>query len=784
MDTIIETNEIEDATKDSPVDLTAPSTESNGSSHFKGSTGKPFRWSSLSRWTRLAIVAAIALVVSIFVEVGIFNVNHWFQSPGPDTSYQLVPTDVESNVPDENTSPKRADLSADDIPVPDGISPDAKAYERLIFNNMDNAKIYSVAFDVQLGGEPHRLDTMTVKIDIADSGQSRATYPIYEETMPERNVHIMTPAKAYGVTKVMVITVWGSSAKFDLDLANVTINVEIPLSICIWRIMLVFAAIMLLYVARPKSSLWRVRHLNRPYVAAIFAAVMMGIAAIGMLWGADDPSDAWGTPNTGARDEYAMLARAMVDDGTLYISEEPADWLLEMDMLSDGDERVGSDMNVYDMSARVAQMREAGSDVPAKLDAAYFEGKYYVYFGVVPVMLAYIPYHILTGGDLSNTIAIAIAFYVFAAFAYLIIDLLVRKKRRHASIAAVCCAYLGFILATGMTHTIAFPMFYNVPVIFAIAFLVVGTYALMRAYYAKAKWVRVLLVFVGITSLILTFGCRPQITVAALAVGLAYLIFSIRKHRVGIWDVVVAIIPIIAVVACLLLYNYARFGSLLDFGSNYNLTGNDMTLRGHNPVRMLEGLFWYLFGMPQLSMDFPYLNLYLPTTGYYGRSVVENFTFGFFAEAPYIVFLFAFLASKRLSRAAKMTLVAFTGAAVVVLLVDVEGAGVLVRYIQDFGYLLGAAFAFGLLAYDNGAVMYAYGDDGTGEIALRKEGSVAPRFSSMYSPMVILLMLSFVAGLFTWIGYFTAQPVSDIYMFDFFDIKSIFDAWGSIITLQ
>ncbi|MCO7109522.1 hypothetical protein NIA69_10595 [Gemmiger formicilis] len=42
-------------------------------------------------------------------------------------------------------------------------------------------------------------------------------------------------------------------------------------------------------------------------------------------------------------------------------------------------------------------------------------------------------------------------------------------------------------------------------------------------------------------------------------------------------------------------YNAARFGSPFDFGANYNLTGNDMTQRGFNAVRIGPAVFTSLF---------------------------------------------------------------------------------------------------------------------------------------------------------------------------------------------
>lgn len=55
------------------------------------------------------------------------------------------------------------------------------------------------------------------------------------------------------------------------------------------------------------------------------------------------------------------------------------------------------------------------------------------------------------------------------------------------------------------------------------------------------------------------------------------------------WQMETTILPYIIVAAGVMYYNAARFGSPFDFGANYNLTFNDMTLRGFRIDRFLYG---------------------------------------------------------------------------------------------------------------------------------------------------------------------------------------------------
>jgi hypothetical protein len=56
-------------------------------------------------------------------------------------------------------------------------------------------------------------------------------------------------------------------------------------------------------------------------------------------------------------------------------------------------------------------------------------------------------------------------------------------------------------------------------------------------------------------------------------------------------------------------WNYIRFGSILEFGANYQLTAIDMTnLTYISPVKIIKAIIQYLFTMPIVKADqFPFL---------------------------------------------------------------------------------------------------------------------------------------------------------------------------------
>ena len=91
-----------------------------------------------------------------------------------------------------------------------------------------------------------------------------------------------------------------------------------------------------------------------------------------------------------------------------------------LDMYYDEEDTLAQLNNPYDPKER----EEAG--VVYHWDHAYYEGHYYMYFGVVPVFLAFLPYRLLTGEPLTTYHATQLFVAVFIAGVFVLFRLLSR----------------------------------------------------------------------------------------------------------------------------------------------------------------------------------------------------------------------------------------------------------------------------------------------------------------------------------------------------------------------
>ena len=599
-----------------------------------------------------AIIAIIScLAIALLFEL--FVANYQFWSTHELRSEQIQATDYEIGTAqnDENGGMKAGN-----------------AYSRAVYE-LDNADAATIS--VNVGADRTKTQTIGIRIDAEDSGWTRYTYTLDSAKIASGdNEKVTARIEPYGKLKKIVVTAYGTNGS-NVTVKNASINEPIPMNFSFERVALLSAALAAISAIRPGSILWRRKHVNSPWILFTFTAAMIAVMSFFFMWHNDDANNTWGTSSCGARDEYAMLARSIIDDGKLSLKQQPPEWLSSMDDLDDGDDRLYNENNIYDPTARDAAMddekdRKAVKTLDAsdryKLDVAYYNGEYYVYFGVVPCLIAYIPYHAITGGDLSNTIAIYPALFIIALFSALIIDMLTRRKNPDASAASTCLGLAAIIFASCLCQSVAVPLFYNVPTVFALALLTSGTYLIMHSYCARHVASKIILGFIGALLLAATLGCRPQIAIGAIAVGLSFIALTIRKAMidkngsVAAVTIISVIIPVLAVVIGLLWYNNARFGSPLDFGSNYNLTSNDMTLRGKSVERALESLIWYIFGLPHMMTSYPYIDLsFIPELGYGIKTVAESFSGGLLFMAPFIILVAAALLDKRLSNSTRAT---------------------------------------------------------------------------------------------------------------------------------
>lgn len=528
----------------------------------------------------------------------------------------------------------------------------------------------------------------TAKVNLFATDEANALY----FSLPQKIV-----SSSVERTQYFRLHLSGCSEKLKIQLADFTgeeavvdvrLNAQVPYSISLLRLAVVFAGAVFLLLIRPGSPLYRYRlHWRLPWQRAlIFGYAVLQLVLLAGLT-VQNNTMVHAQQVYAHHAQYQELARAFAR-GELYIDDEPSASLQSME-------------NPYDTQLR-RQVVNTQAQETYRWDTSYYEGKYYVYFGVLPVLLFYLPFYLLTGQDFQTVWGIVIceAFWIMGVI--LLLSALARKYFRKTPLLVFLLLCMTFINGCGLLWIAQSPSFYCLPILLAAVLAVWALYFWFSAQRGETLSKGCL--FAGGLCAALTAASRPQFLVVCIpAIALFWdAVFHRRTllSKKSLGATAALAVPFFVVAAGVMYYNAARFGSVFDFGANYNLTTNDMTRRGLVPGRIPLGLFTYLFQPPAISSQFPYLKNVSIETGYMGMTITEAFFGGAFAVNLTLLFgLFPRCVKRELRGKG---LYAFTilalASSVLVVIADTEMAGLLQRYITDFAWLLALAAAIVIMA--------------------------------------------------------------------------------------
>lgn len=460
-------------------------------------------------------------------------------------------------------------------------------------------------------------------------------------------------------------------------------NARIPFAFSIGRALFMLGAALLLYRAFWKEGRQKEAELctgsGRQW--AIIGVVLLLL--IGMSWKLAHVNPVCVTSPWPHHKQYQELAEAMAE-GHVALGFEPSEGLLNAP-------------NPYD----TIYLQANGIDYRA--DYAYYEGKYYVYFGVVPELLLYLPCYLLTGHHIPNYMAVFLFYsgFILAVFA-LYWEIV---KRWFTKVPFFAYLAVGALTVCGGNYLfiIARPDLYDTPIMAANMFTVAGLWLWIRGKYALSAKGRRAWYFLGSLCMALVAGCRPQMLLFSfLAIPLFWKEVMETRELFGkknLGDTLCICLPYVLTAAGVMLYNGARFSSPFDFGATYSLTSNDMTKRGFNLHQAMLGLWHYFLRPLVVESGFPYLQgVQIESGAYMGKLNAEYTYGGLLAGNAFLWILLCMGKVKDQLKGKGLYALALVSAAVSVVLglVDVTGAGILQRYMVDmiWGIWFGAVLVW------------------------------------------------------------------------------------------
>ncbi len=318
------------------------------------------------------------------------------------------------------------------------------------------------------------------------------------------------------------------------------------------------------------------------YVIAIIFVIVYPMR-LAPLWNGEIP---------GHRNQYELQAEAFLN-GHLYLDLDVSAELKAM-------------KNPYDTVARQEY------NIDFMWDHAYYNEHYYMYFGVVPVILLFLPYRVITGEALTTyhatqfyTAGIVLCFFIL--FYYL-------KKKFFDKMPFL--VYMIFTTSLSFASTWYFaaaPALYCTAISAGVFHIMWSFFFFIRAAYDGMTNKRLLFCGLGALCGALSFGCRPPVALSnILFVPLVLMLLGkLESKKEKIATIITIVLPYVIIGILLALYNYLRFDNPFEFGQAYQLTASDQheysILSRFNLRDVLNGFRVLFFHSDDMDETFPYI---------------------------------------------------------------------------------------------------------------------------------------------------------------------------------
>lgn len=267
------------------------------------------------------------------------------------------------------------------------------------------------------------------------------------------------------------------------------------------------------------------------------------------------------------------------------------------------DERLAELENPYDKAQR--------SGIYYLWDVAYYNGNYYSYFGIAPILTVYYPVYFLTGTIAPKSLVcllLGLAAIIFLALAYREI---IFRFCGEPNLLLTCAGFVAVAAASGVCVGILYSDTYYIAVLSALACSSAFLYFGFRAMRTGCLVPRALLLAAAAVALTLTVWSRPTVALMCLMILPLFIGFAakIRKDTLkdGLLTIASFVLPLALGAAAVMIYNGLRFSSPFDFGANWQLTLNDISNNKVDISLFFPALGSFFLQMPAYRSRFPFV---------------------------------------------------------------------------------------------------------------------------------------------------------------------------------
>ena len=588
-----------------------------------------------------------AILVILILELSIFNMN----------SYRLVFGDFE-----------HLKYTVQNIKIEDGLTQEDGKY---ITTKEITKKVEIDNINKEIGTIKLNIDTnRPIEYKIYYTDETSAEYrdlpskTLVNEIENSKSI----PTYLSGTSKKILVELKiPANTTFKIDSIELNSNIEFNFNIV--RVLLLFLGWFFLYAMKnfeefniPYTKKNKLQLLVIIYVTLLAIWLVYWITDTSLIKTEDKTND-YITP-------YMGQAVDMVLDGKVYLEQEPSKELMNLS-------------NPYDNTLRNAE------NVDYVWDIAYYNGKYYVYFGILPVLTVMAPYKFITGDYMELNTVVFIFATLTIIFIMKSIMLIFRRWFKDVPFKFLILFFVAVISGGIIMWICRRPITYEVAIISGYYLVIQGIFFILKTI--EKQKVNYIYMCLACLSLALAVACRPNLLIASLLIVpvlLKIFINNIKNRENILKNILVVAIPYGIVGISLMLYNYVRFDNIFEFGAQYQITVNDMRNLGNRIMTIPIGLMSYLFKIPTIISQFPFAQISYDTITFYGYYWSSAMAGGIFILSPicFALFLIPKIRNK-INKELFFVIIMLSLVGIIICILDIVLGGNSQRYAADYAWM-------------------------------------------------------------------------------------------------
>lgn len=302
-------------------------------------------------------------------------------------------------------------------------------------------------------------EVKTVHIDLNRYGNIGYRVLYTDETTSNlRETPIKEYVSEYKNSQYIPVYLSGKSEKIgieifskDIPINMISINEKIPFNFNFIRVLVLFLIITFIYLLKTRE-IFKITYSDKNFKQEMILNTILLVFLLCMAF----ISQYSVNQKELMFDFYSEDFVLALSKGQIYLEKVPHEGLANLE-------------NPYDFGAREANNLVKDSDYI--WDVAYYNGKYYVYFGILPAIILLLPYYILTGKLMTTRVAV-LCFSILASITLLgILKNVFKRFFKEVPFKYMVCSLFILLFGSQILYLNGIPRFYELAIVSSLFFV-------------------------------------------------------------------------------------------------------------------------------------------------------------------------------------------------------------------------------------------------------------------------------------------------------------------------